>query len=75
MSKEKTQIEALTQAYKEIKTLEGELQKKFLENSSQQRQILTLAELIDAQKRLLAEVYKRDVLGRFRKWYKLKLKR
>lgn len=75
MTKKNTQIEALTQAYKEIKTLEGDLQKKFLENSKLTKQILTLVELIDAQKRLLAEVYKRDILGRFRKWYKLKLKR
>ena len=74
MSKKNTQIEALTQAYKEIKTLEGELQKKFLEVSRLTSQLLTMVELIDAQKILIVELHNRDLLRRFRKWYKLKLK-
>lgn len=75
MSKKNTQIEALTQAYKEIKTLEGELQKKFLEVSRLTSQLLTMTELINAQKKLIAEIHKRQWARRLFKKYSLKLKR
>lgn len=81
MNKKNTQITALTKAYDEIKTLERQLEQKHIECSKQTSQILTLVELVDAQKKLLAEIHKRDIYTRFKKWmkqettYKLKFKK